>query len=443
MYLRCFVGSASSTLGWIGLCAPHRLSADVFHHSGGSTPVIKCLISTLLLAIVGCSRDKLDCGEGTHEEAGACVPSGVGDSDTATGPDEDTGEDGDTGGPPPVTYSSLDEVLEPLRAEWGLPSLGAAVVTGAEVTELGAVGLRSAESEVSVTHSDKFHLGSNTKAMTASLTARLVEEGVVEWDTTMAEAFPDLAIHEDFQGVTLQMMLAHVSGLSTSIEDDVWSPLWTSGDVETQRAWFVEQMLLSPPSYDPGTAFMYSNSGYMIVGAALEAATGTSWEALLTAEVFEPLGIDGCGFGAPDADGSLSQPWGHSSRDGAPMDGSSLYADNPPAVGPAGTVHCDLQSWGRFVGAHLQGSRGESGWLSTESFERLHTPVLDSSALGWFTVSRTWAGDRPALNHSGSNTMFYSVAWLAPSLNQAWLVTTNIGDAGSSTDAVVGELIFR
>ncbi len=238
------------------------------------------------------------------------------------------------------------------------------------------------------------------------------------------------------------MLLAHVGGAWSIIGDDVWNPLWESGDLVEQRAWFVEQMLAEPPEVDPGSTFLYSNSGYMVVGAALEAATGSSWEELMVAHVFTPLGMDSCGFGPPDADGSLSEPWGHTTA-GIAVEGTSLYADNPLALGPAGTVHCDLQDWGLFVAAHLAGARGESDWLRDESFSRLHTPILDDYALGWAVVSRSWAGALPAMTHNGTNTMFFTVTWLAPSRNQAWLVATNHGDGMSATDAVVGALLAR
>ncbi len=109
-----------------------HLNFGMIFRCGGWMRSIYCLVLVWVAAIVGCSGDKLDCADGTHEEDDSCVSDDAGGTDTGMDPDEDTGEDGDTGGPPPVTYSSLDEVLEPLRAEWGLPSLGAGIVSGTQ-----------------------------------------------------------------------------------------------------------------------------------------------------------------------------------------------------------------------------------------------------------------------------------------------------------------------
>ena len=89
--------------------------------------------------------------------------------------------------------------------------------------------------------------------------------------------------------------------------------------------------------------------------------------------LFEPYGMDECGFGAPTG----AQPWGHSDWDGGtPKDPDTAQSDNPPGLGPAGTVHCTLASWGQFVALHLRGARGvgvviERGKRSREDGESL------------------------------------------------------------------------
>ncbi|MFT5683209.1 MAG: D-alanyl-D-alanine carboxypeptidase, partial [Myxococcota bacterium] len=256
-----------------------------------------------------------------------------------------------------------------------------------------------------------------------------------------AEAFPDITPHADYESVTLEMLLAHVGGTWSSLGEhpDVWGELWESGDVVEQRAWFAEQVLAEGPEVTPGTQYLYSNTGYMLVGAAMEAVTGESWEALMQVHLLDPLEMTSCGFGAPDPDGNLSHPWGHSS--GAPVDGSSLYADNPRALGPAGTVHCSMTDWGKFASAHLAGARGESSYLGEDSFTRMHTPVLSDYALGWSVAVRSWAGETPALTHTGTNSMFYSNIWLAPDINTAFLTATNQGDSSSALDETIGTLI--
>src|SRR5947209_7467119 len=76
----------------------------------------------------------------------------------------------------------IDELLETVRQRHGLPALGGAIVTSKGLVAIGAVGVRKAGTKVPVTVDDQWHLGSDTKAMTATVIARLVEQGRLKWE---------------------------------------------------------------------------------------------------------------------------------------------------------------------------------------------------------------------------------------------------------------------
>ena len=78
----------------------------------------------------------------------------------------------------------LDAYLETVRTSHALPALAAAVVKDGEVIASGAVGVRALGTDVPVTIDDRFHLGSDTKAMTATLAGMMVDEGRLRWDST-------------------------------------------------------------------------------------------------------------------------------------------------------------------------------------------------------------------------------------------------------------------
>ena len=152
--------------------------------------------------------------------------------------------------------------------------------------------------------------------------------------------------------------------------------------------------------------------------------------------LFKPLGMDECGFGAPLGDA----PWGHQGL--APVDPEEPGSDNPPGLGPAGTVHCSMASWGAFAQLHILGAEHPSGLLSESQVAALHTPV-DGYALGWGVLdNQPWA-EGPALAHDGSNTMWYATIWVAPGVQRAYLVATNAApaSAGLATSEVVGVLV--
>jgi CubicO group peptidase (beta-lactamase class C family) len=218
--------------------------------------------------------------------------------------------------------------------------------------------------------------------------------------------------------VTLEQLLTHRSGLPAN---GPWMVL--KGDSTTeQRRSLLDQWASWEPPHPPGKEFLYSNAGYAFAGLMAEQTTGKSWEDLMTEGLFQPLGMTTAGFGPPGAKDKVEEPWGHTS------DGKPSQFDNAPSIGPAGTVHCSLSDWAKFVALHLQGAQGKGELLQPETFQKLHTPPPDNGdyAFGWGAVEREWAGG-VALTHSGSNSMWFATVWIAPQRNFATLVATNQG----------------
>ena len=105
-----------------------------------------------------------------------------------------------------------------------------------------------------------------------------------------------------------------------------------------------------------------------------------------------------------------------------------------------------VRDWGRFVAMHLLGARGESTFLPAATFRRLHTPAEGFEyAMGWIATRRPWAGSGVVLTHSGSNTRWFCVAWLAPARDFAALVMCNQGGDAAATacDEVAAALVTR
>ena len=90
---------------------------------------------------------------------------------------------------------SLDPILQPYLERYDLPALAAAVVKNGEIIASGAVGTRRAGTNNPVTINDRFHIGSDTKAMTALIAAMLVEGGKIRWTSTVARGVPGTRSH--------------------------------------------------------------------------------------------------------------------------------------------------------------------------------------------------------------------------------------------------------
>lgn len=320
------------------------------------------------------------------------------------------------------------------------PALGAAVVDADGLRAIGATGVRRVGDASAVTASDRWHLGSCTKAMTATLIARLVEAGTLSWDTTMAEVY-SAAEGTPFEGVTLDHLMAHRGGFEEQLPRAYWADVLDEGALPQQRRRLVELVLGDAPVGTPESTFLYSNVGFIAAGAMVEEShEGMSWESLMQAEVFAPLGMDSCGFGPPDVEGMGEQPWGH--RRGADGELDASLEDNPAALGPAGTVHCSLGDWAKFARAHAV---RDPDFLQGESYSRMHSSLPgESYRAGWGLGERSWARGL-TLSHSGSNTLNFAVVWVAPNTGYAFLATANVADTETPVelDGIIGELISR
>jgi CubicO group peptidase (beta-lactamase class C family) len=276
--------------------------------------------------------------------------------------------------------------------------------------------------------------------MTATLAAMLVEQGKLRWDSKIGEVLPEArdSMDESWQTATLEMLLTHRAGAPVAPPDNLWKNAFKRvGPPMEQRTSFVSGLLLRRTQAPAGTKFLYSNQGYAIAGAMIERAGGKPWEELMRTMLFEPCNMDSAGFGAPATAGKIDQPWGHLGAEMTPVPPADPGSDNPPAIGPAGTVHCSLSDLARFAAMHSLGERTGTMFLKKEGFRKLHkAPEGQAYASGWATMGSVM------LNHAGSNTMFYCVMWIFPGKDAVFVAATNCAGekAATGTDEAVSEM---
>jgi len=354
----------------------------------------------------------------------------------------DAGDGGDSADNSAVTVDpasglagdgQLDLIADGIRQKHGLPALAAIMVRGDQVIEKSAVGVRSFDAGVAVTVNDQWHIGSITKSMTSLLAALLVRDGLIQWTSTLADIYPELVgtMLAEYQDVRLEELLSHTSGLPRNPLFPV--TYYWDGDTRShaeQREEIVRKSLLLSPTNMRGE-YAYSNLGYVVAGAMLERVSGRDWESLIRDHVFAPLTMTRAGFGAPDTQGTLAQPVGHSllfpgswnPRD--PSDaGVNDWYESARVFGPAGTVHASLDDMAVYLALHLRGLKGEtvSGFLTGAEFAPLYTSLSDANyALGWQV-------DTLFLAHDGSNGIWLALANVSANRDAAFFIVTNAVD---------------
>ena len=345
---------------------------------------------------------------------------------------------------PKAVQAEVDDIIK----RYALPGGAAAIVQNGKVSLKVASGIRKHGDAEPFTVNDKVHIGSCTKAMTATLVGMLIDEGKLTWDTKITDVFPEFAdqIHDEYRPVTISHLVSHYAGVP---RDVAWRELGEDDSVSEQRLTMMRQVFFQKPDQPPGKTYLYSNVGFVAAGAMLEKVTGETWENLMISRLFEPLGMKSTGFGPPGVDGTIDQPWGHIE---SLNEQSPVQLDNAAVLGPAGTVHLSLDDWGRFASLHLGTFKQKKSLLKPETLEHLHTPLQrydpqlvtqeDPYGFGWISTDRP-TGAGKVLMHTGSNKTWYATIWMAPNKKTAFLAVVNSGapDAGKACDEMTEGLI--
>jgi CubicO group peptidase (beta-lactamase class C family) len=327
----------------------------------------------------------------------------------------------------------------------GPPAIAAAIVTREGLEWSGVRGVRQAGGTDAATLDDRWHLGSNTKAMTAAVFARLVDQERARWAMPLSDAFPGATLDPAFADVTVDDLMRHKAGLTDAAMP---SPNVARADPRSgveQRAAVVDSALSKPPAGTKG-AFAYANINYVLAGSAIERISGRSWEEMTASELFQPLGLTSAGFGAPRANAmGGTNVWGHAvGADGTktPVDPASPVSDNPPLLGPAGRAHMTLADYATWARAMIGGA--PEGWLRPERLGVLTTPLPgDGYAMGWLARPERWAGDTTTLAHEGSNTLWHAIMVASPAKGLGFIVLSNGGLQGRSAAVPLIQRLIR
>lgn len=336
-----------------------------------------------------------------------------------------------TPGPEAPAVEGLQGWVQSARIEHNLIALGAVVASRDGILEIAVDGVRAHNTDDPVQIADRWHLGSNTKALTALLYAQMVQQGLATWDTPVSELFPEFSDEIDpaWQEITIEDLFAHRSGLQQMT--GAWLNARHRDDrpISEQRLEVARIGLSKPPSQDQHE-FNYNNLNYIVAGAAIEMILRTqddlpdTWEAAMQIMLFDRLAAEtdqsGFGFGPPQE--GLQ---GHRIRFGTFTSamGRGKNADNPMVLGPAGTLNATLQAHAQLA---LEFLKDDSALIPVSMREKLFTPHPDAGsgyAMGWGIRDDPKYG-RLYL-HSGSNTLWFSRIIVAPDLDRVIIVNSN------------------
>jgi D-alanyl-D-alanine carboxypeptidase len=330
-----------------------------------------------------------------------------------------------------LSQKKFNELIVEAVQNHMIPGIAAIVVNSDSILNIAVTGERKLLSDEKITPNDRFHIGSLTKAFTATITGKLVEEGKIDWDTRFFDIFPELEqfSQEAYCNITLTELLSHRARLKPYTEDPEWEgiPAYQSKSKIERRLEFAIDVLTIPPvNIDPELGYEYSNAGYALATSMLENVSGKEWEALLQEYIFEPLDIK-ANTGWPGCYGK-EQPWGHWLLKG----NTYLSVQDPKGkyqfaevLQPAGDLNMSIIDYSKFLQANLKGLHGNDNIITAETYNYIHYSNIDFSSysIGW--GSRQKDGQTFSI-HSGSAGTFDSYVLLIKELDLAIVILVNV-----------------
>ena len=320
------------------------------------------------------------------------------------------------------SWNSLSELLNNASEMNSIPGLSMTVIENYQIKETAVSGFRTLSKKNSIEVNDRFHLGSITKSMTASLIGRLIENGSIDESTTIGDILKRTPMKEAYKNVTIRQLLDHRGGIPAYLEvnEGIEAKILASSDKTTkQRKTFVEMVLNEEPASKPG-AFAYSNAGYALLGYMAEVIAKESWEDQIEKYILSPLEMNTAGIGWPN---KKDQPNGYQGSLG------QLIAQDPDYqigsyLAPAGDVNASSSDLAKYLIAHMKGLKGENTFIKAETIQLLHASKSYSG--GWI-INENKEGNMMH-HHSGSGGTFFALMMIIPATGDGYAVAANAGD---------------
>lgn len=335
----------------------------------------------------------------------------------------------------------LDQHVEAFLHKEQVPGLALAIVQGEEVIYAQGYGVRSAEDAVPVTPETLFRIASTTKPLTGMTILRLVEEGKLDLDRSIAAYDPHLRLSEPqaVEQVTLRMLLSHTAGLPTRY--------LSSGrrDPQALSDWVREELPLLPLMAPAGKVFSYSNPGLDLAGYLAQRVSGISYPDLVARYVFDPLQMHRSTF---DPLVAMTYPLAqsHIRPDGKTFQVQHHYMEHT-GHHPSGYAISTVLDLAQFAIMHLHDGhfKGQQV-LSAASVRAMRTPQTrlytpSEAGYGLTLRSENYKGMR-LVSHDGDVNSFNSRFLLIPEAKLAIVLLSNwFADLGTLSLHLLDELL--
>jgi CubicO group peptidase (beta-lactamase class C family) len=347
--------------------------------------------------------------------------------------------------------ANLDDVVKRTLQEFDVPGMAVGVIQDGNVRLLKGYGVRELGESAPVTGKTLFGIASNTKAFTAAALAILVDEKKIDWDQRVVDILPWFQMSDPYvsREMRIRDLLVHRSGLGLGAGDLMLFPEATL----TARE-IMQRLRYVPLATSFRSTYAYDNVLYIVAGAVIEQASGTTWERFIRERIFQPLGMTRSRTSVNDVPPGEDLAWPH-----APAEGKLRVLQHTkldPAA-PAGAIQSsveDMLKWaatqlneGQYAGGRLFSAKQSQEMWTPHIFVPIAAdppkelavamPIFQAYALGW--VIRDYRGQR-IVYHGGALGGMVTRVTLVPGKKLAIIVFTN-QEVGSAFQAVTMSIL--
>jgi CubicO group peptidase (beta-lactamase class C family) len=337
----------------------------------------------------------------------------------------------------PDAARRIEAILEAQRVEQHIPGFAFALVRDDRVELVVVKGLRDIERALPVTPDTLFPIGSCTKAFTSMAVGIAQDQKRLSLDDHPRRFLPwfRMADPQADAEVTLRDMLSHRTGLRANAD------LAAEPGV-LNREEFVRAATSAKPTAPFRSAFQYSNAMFSAAGEVLGSVYRSSWEKVIQAQIFAPLGMASSLTSARDAGRALDHAVGYVYAGEAggfrPVPAPSSLEALAPAGNIASTAR-DMAQWLRLLtgGGRIGGRR----IVSAATFRQLTTPQVPIDAKKWYALgwsTYAWETEQVVEHNGGSRGISALVSFIpAERVGFVFLANTSpnfmttIGNAGT------------
>ncbi|MEV7868934.1 amino acid adenylation domain-containing protein [Streptomyces sp. NPDC088124] len=337
-----------------------------------------------------------------------------------------------TGTPgPTIGHEFLSARLAELARTHRVPGAQLAVRHSGRLTVV-ETGERVAGSGLPVTADTAFPIASLTKPVTALAVQLLAADGRLDLDAPVGAYLPELSAVSPVGRLTARQVLAHIGGLVAAIDERVPST--------DRRRWVERHCGEAAVMHRPGTAFSYSDVGYVLAGRLVEVLTGKDWRTAVESTLLHPLGITAAYNGQP---GKRPMAHGHVVRDRVlPVPEQSFTPPEEPAAALAANA-ADLV---RLAGVHDRTASGTV--LDPAAADAMLDDRTGDLAVGPFGLADGWGlgwavyrgADGEWNGHDGSGDGTWSHLRFDPAAGTAVALVTNANTGSALWEDLLAEL---